>query len=480
MLFKLKFFLLILVAGIFSLKGFSRNTKRPNILWIVSEDMSQDQACYGNKLVKTPVIDKLANEGMRFKNMYTTAGVCAPSRSALATGMYQTTLGAIHMSYPEELMPVLPEGIKTIEHILKENGYQTLGIGKDHYLFRLETSSFELNKTEDLIAGKPFFAKVNSTFTHREFKRDPSNPIGQELIELPPYYPNSKLIREDWAAYLENIQLLDKDVKEILDNFNRLGLLDNTIIFFFSDHGRPFLKAKYWTYDSGLRIPFVVYIPDEIADIEGYRKGSVNEQMLSAIDISATTLALAGIQKPEYMQGRVFLGEQTEPEREYVFAAIDRISGTWFKTRAVRNNKFKYIKNFNNGRSILECTTEYGKAKYTDYNVIYILDNFNKLAGAEKNLVTPLPLEELYDLENDPHEINNLAYQKEFQDMRKKMESVLTHWIIESEDKGFVPDTPEIQEHFINVRISSKEKHAGERLKRYIHVNEGLKKEGKL
>lgn len=475
-----KKFSFFIIAAFYSFFINARDFNRPNIIWIVAEDMSQDQGCYGNELVKTPAIDKLAKEGMRFTNMYTTAAVCAPSRSALATGLYQTSFGAMHMRFPDELMPMLPKGVRTIEHILKENGYQTLGVGKNDYMFRQEFNSFEFSSIDDLSPEKPFFAKVNSTFTHRVFKRDSSNLVDKDMVELPAYYPDAEPIREDWAAYLENVQLLDGEVKDILDRFERRELLKNTIIFFFSDHGRPFLKGKYWTYDSGIQIPFIVYVPKGMDSPFGFSAGSVNNQMLSSIDISATTLALAGIKKPEYMHGRVFLGEQVEPEREYIFSSIDRISGTYFKTRAVRSKKYKYIKNYNNGRSILDCTTEYARAKYPDYNVISILDNYNKLNEVEKSLVTPLPPEELYDIENDPFEIYNLAYKEEFQKVRIKMETVLTSWLQDIDDKGLGSDSPEIQKAFIDFKANSKERYATERLKMYLEVEKKLKEEGKL
>ncbi len=472
--------LLFLAAGISALNANAAELNRPNILWIVAEDMSQDQACYGNTLVKTPAIDDMAKEGMRFTNMYTTAAVCAPSRTALATGMYQTSIGAMHMRYPDNLMPSLPKGVTTVERLIRDNGYQTLGIGKDDYMFRQEGTSYEFSNLDELKSGKPFFAKVNSKFTHREFKRDFNNPISKKKVELPPYYPDAGPIREDWAAYLENVQLLDKEVKEILDDFQKRGLLKNTIIFFLSDHGRPFLKGKYWTYDSGIRIPFILYVPKGLDVPKNYKAGTVNCQMLSAIDIAATTLALAGIKKPDYMQGKVFLGEQAEPEREYIFSSIDRISGTNFKTRAVRSKKYKYIKNFNNGRSILESTTEYAKAKYPDYQVVSILDNYNQLNDLEKTLVTPLPPEELYDVENDPYEMYNLAYKNQYQEVREKMEKVLSDWLMEIDDKGLQPDSPEIQKAFVDFKLNSKERYADERLKRYLEVKKKLKEEGKL
>src|SRR5690606_8997909 len=156
----------------------------------------------------------------------------------------------------------------------------TLGVGKDDYMFRLDGRSFQYDDIASLDPTKPFFAKVNSTFPHRVFKKDKKNPVDPRLVKLPPYYPDVDPIREDWAAYLENVQLLDEEVGAILKEFSERGLLKNTIVFFFSDHGRPFIRAKYWTYDSGIRIPFIVYVPDGVGVVEGYAAGTTNDQMI--------------------------------------------------------------------------------------------------------------------------------------------------------------------------------------------------------
>lgn len=453
---------------------------RPNILWIIAEDMSQDQGCYGNTLVKTPTLDRLAQEGMRFTHMFTAAGVCSPSRTALATGMHQNAIGAMHMRYPDTLKPALPAGVKTVAHILQEHGYQTLGVKKDDYMFKLDRPSFQYRRLEQLEEGKPFFAKVNSFYTHRIFKQDTENPIDRSRVTLPPYYPDVQPLREDWAAYLENIQLLDREVKGILADFEERGLLENTIVMFFSDHGRPTLKGKYWMYDSGIRIPFVVHLPKGVAFPRGFEPGTVSHQLLSAIDISATTLALAGVAKPPTLQGRVFLGNRTKPERDYIFASLDRIGGVHFKTRAVRSKKFKYIKNFNNGWSILECSTEYRKARLPHYNTFRLLDTHNRLNAIQKTLVTPLPLEELYDVESDPFETKNLAYDEALQPVRKKLASVLDQWIADIDDKGFYPDSPAIQKHFIDYRTKNQELYRHERLQSYLKIEQQLKQDGDL
>jgi len=474
-----KLLLILFLIGAWS-SGIAKKTEKPNILWIVCEDMSQDLACYGNALVKTPTLDKLANEGMRFNNMFTAAGVCSPSRTALAIGMHQASVGAMHMRYSDELKKPLPNGIKTIAHILEDNGYQTLGIGKHDYMFSIGKAPFQLTKIDQVKKGKPFFAKVHSHYTHRIFEKDTINPIDRSKVELPPYYPDVQSIREDWAAYLENVQLLDNEIREVLEDFESRGLLENTIIFFLSDHGRPKLKGKYWMYDSGIRVPFIIHVPKGMNSPQNFKPGTVGNQVLSSIDISATTLALAGVKKPAYMQGKVFMGDQTEEERKYIFASIDRIGGVYFKTRAVRSKKYKYIKNFNNGLSILECSTEYRKARLPHYNTISILDNYNKLNEVQKTLVTPLPLHELYDLENDPYETKNLAYNEEFKNVRDEYEMKLMNWIKEIDDKGMYPDAPEIQEHFIQYRTKQKESFRKERLQVYRTIEEQLKKDGDI
>jgi len=473
-----KLVLVLFLFGIWS-SGIAQKNSRPNIIWIVCEDMSQDLACYGNPLVKTPFLDNLAKEGMRFTNMFTAAGVCAPSRTALALGMHQNAVGAMHMRYSDELKPELPDGIKTIAHILQENGYQTLGMGKHDYMFKQDKAPFQYTKMEELAPGKPFFAKVHSHYTHRIFAKDDENPIDRSKVTLPPYYPEVQPLREDYAAYLENVQLLDKEIKEILERFDKKGLLENTVIFFLSDHGSPTLKGKYWMYDSGIQVPFIIHVSKGM-QIQGFEPGAVNNQLLSAIDISATTLALAGVEKPAYLQGKMFLGEDMDEEREFIFASLDRIGGVNFKTRAVRSKKYKYIKNFNNGLSILECSTEYRKARLPHYNTISILDNYNKLNEVQKTLVTPLPLHELYDLENDPHETINLAYKDEFKNIRNKYEDILMNWIKQIDDKGMHPDAPEIQEHFIQYRTNNKEMYRKERLQVYKTIEDQLKRDGDI
>ncbi len=458
---------------------FAQNNARPNIIWIIAEDMSQDLGCYGNNLVKTPNIDKLAESGVRFTNAYTTAGVCSPSRTALATGMYQTSIGACHMRYSDDLMPQLPDSIKIISQILKENGYQTLGQGKDDYMFKFEGKSFDLKKWDELDATKPFFAKIGTPFSHRIFYPDKSNPVNPDSVVLPPYYPNVDVLRKDWALYLENIQLFDQFVGKLLEELKEKKLLENTIIFVFSDHGRPMLRGKYWLYDSGTKIPLVVYA-NELIDLQGYKSGVANSKLVSAIDISATTLSLAGIKKPEYMQGQIFLGKNLEKQRKYIFASADRIGGVFLKSRAVTDGKHKLIINYNNGLSILENSTEYRKARLPAYSVINILNTHNKLIEKEKTLVSPLPFFELYDLEKDPFEINNLSKNEQYSNIMKELKMTLEGWMEQIDDRCLKPGSPEMQNHFVDYRANGQIKFSEEKLEMYLKIKEELEKEGKL
>lgn len=474
--FSFFFFFFLFTTGYLS----AQKKVQPNIIWIIAEDMSQELGCYGNSLIETSNIDNLAKKGMRFTNVYTTASVCAPSRTALATGMYQTSLGACHLRYPDNLRPQLPDSVKIISHILKENGYQTLSLGKDDYLFNYEGKSFDLDNWDNIDKNKPFFAKICTPYSHRIFYPDKSHPVNPDMVELPPYYPNVDILRKDWAHYLENVQLFDRFVGNLLVDLTEMGLLKNTIIFVFSDHGKAMLRGKYWLYDSGIKIPLIIYVPNELSNIQGYKPGTVNSKLVSAIDISATTLSLARVKKTGYMHGEIFLGKDSEKEREYIFASADRIGGVYLKSRAVTDGKYKLIINYNNGLSILENSTEHRKARLPAYNVINILDIYNKLEGAERTLVAPLPLFELYDLKKDPFETNNLAEDNHYSDIMKTLHLALDGWMKNIDDNCLQPDSPEIQKHFIDYRSNHKEKYSKERFIMYLKAIKELEKEGIL
>jgi len=423
---------------------------KPNILWIVAEDLSQDLGCYGNTLVNTPALDNLAQNGVRFTNVFTTAPICTPSRTALATGMYQTAINAYHMRYPDELKNSLQENVLPINELLRQNGYQTLnikdkpGTGKTDWSYKSDKAAYDYQSWDQLVEDKPFFAVVNLRLTHRPFERDENNPIDQEQVKLPPYYPDHDVAKKDWGAYLESLQLLDKQVNGILSELEIRGWSDNTIVCFFSDHGRPFTRGKSFLYDSGLKIPLIIKSPERLDWTEYLPKGTVNDQLISAIDISATTLSMVGINKPGNMQGRVVLGENKETPREYVFGAIDRVGEVFLKSRSVRSDTYKYIKNYHHDFSVNSASTAYRKAAHPIYHLLDILGERNQLDSIQRNLILPLPEEELYNIEVDPFEVVNLATDPDHQEELKRMRERLKTWQEATTDYGMQEDSPEL------------------------------------
>jgi len=438
-----------------------KESNRPNILWIIAEDLSPDIGCYGNTIVKTPVLDAMARTGVRFTNVFTAAPACTPSRTALASGMYQTSLNAHHQRYPEELKNKLPENVLPMNEILRRNGYQTAnirenpGTGKTDWSFKSEFSGYDHSRWDDFTQNQPFFAVVNLRLTHRPFEHDTINPIDPGRVSLPPYYPDHIVARKDWAHYLESVQLMDSEVDMVLDKMEEKGYLNNTIVFFFGDNGRPFTRAKTYLYDSGLKVPLIVLCPENLEWNKYLPKGTVNDRLINAIDITATTLSIAGVPKPEYMQGRVMFGPDEEPPGEYIYSAMDRMGEIFFRSRTVRSDRFRYIRNFHYGFSVNAASTANWKATNPIFHLIEILGEQGQLDPVQKKLVLPLPQEELYDILKDPFELVNLsanpAYSQELERMRRQLEA----WQEEVKDYGMMEDSPELKKYFLDYGIES-------------------------
>jgi uncharacterized sulfatase len=219
---------------------------------------------------------------------------------------------------------------------------------------------------------------------------------------------------------------------------------ENTVVFFFSDHGRPMPRGKSFLYDSGIRIPAIIHIPQELEAPPQYQPGSTNDELISAIDFSATSLSMAGIETPESMHGRVFWGEDQVPEREYIFSAVDRTGESHFQSRAIRGPRYKYIRNYRNDFSINEMATAYRRANHPLYHLLNILAKQDRLTSAQSYLVEDLPPEELYDLEEDPHETDNLAGNPNYEDVRDKLRNRLEDHLEEIGDQGLNPDRQQI------------------------------------
>ena len=439
----------------------AEDPERPNIIWIIAEDMSPDLGCYGNQVVTTPNIDALAVKGMQFTHVFTTSPACSPSRTALATGVFQTTLGAHHMRYSKELMPTLPPLVKTLPQLMGERGYYTGnikglgGTGKDDWQFKTSKKSWGTHSWQKLVKNQPFFAQINSRESHRGFY--PAKNIPKEKIVIPPYYPDHPVSRSDWAGYFESINRFDKQVGAIMKQLQDDNLEKNTIICILSDHGRPMIRGKNWLYDSGTHIPLIIFYPKGLKHPFGYKSGTKNSSIISAIDLVAETILMTGGNTPAWMQGRSFLQENSKP-REFVYSAVDRFGDVDICSRVIRSNRYKYIRNFKTAGSINGYTTAYRRSTHPIYHLLNIMGEKNLLTPVQAKLLMPLESEELYDIENDPYETINLIGKTSFVKVHQQLRRQLESWLVISEDKGLQSDNDAIIEHFKQYGIKTFEK----------------------
>jgi arylsulfatase A-like enzyme len=414
---------------------------RPNILWIIGEDFSPDLGCYGNRGVHTPNIDRLASQGVLYTNAFVTAPVCSASRSALATGMYQTSIGAHnHRSHRDDGY-TLPAGVRLFTEHLREAGYHTSnlkggdleGTGKTDFNFNVE-KPYDGADWSEREQGQLFYAQINFSETHRAFKRFPDRPIDPGSVELPPYYPDHPAMRLDWALYLETAQHLDRKVGRVLERLEKEGLAEDTVVFFFGDHGRPMPRGKQFLYEGGIHIPLIARIPEKYRP-QGFAPGTRNDNLVSSIDITATTLALAGVQLPPNLESRPFLGPNARP-RDHIVCARDRCDETVDRIRAVRTRQHKYIRNFYPDRPYTQQNI-YKDTSYPPLQVMRQLQAAGKLTVAQAPfMASHRPEEELYDLEADPYEISNLAAAPEQKQTLERLRGLLDAWIQQTKDNG--------------------------------------------
>lgn len=419
----------------------SENT-RPNVLWITSEDNGPHLGCYGDDYADTPHIDKLASRGTIYLNCWSNAPVCAPARTTLITGMYPTCLGAEHM----RSMVKLPKQFLMYPQYLRKAGYYCTNNSKEDYNVeqtgKVWDESSRKAHWKNRQPGQPFFAVFNHTISHESKIRNRPHTLVHDPAKarVPAYHPDTPEVRHDWAQYYDRITEMDalvgKNLKELAD----AGLADDTIIFYYGDHGSGMPRSKRWPYNSGLQVPLVIYIPPKFRDLASpdYQTDGESDRLVSFVDFAPTLLSLAGIEPPQHMQGYAFLGQyQTEPQ-DYLFGFRGRMDERYDLVRSVRNKRYVYIRNYMPHK-------EYGQ--YLNYMFQTPTTQVWKRMYDEGKLVPPQtyfwetkPAEELYDLQSDQDEVHNLVGSDKHLEVLNELRAAQQQKLLAIRDLGFMPE----------------------------------------
>jgi arylsulfatase A-like enzyme len=435
--------------------------ERPNVLWFIVDDMSANFSCYGEKTIETPAVDRLAREGTKFANAFVTAPVCSACRSALITGMYQTSIGAHqHRSGRGELKIHLPDGIEPIPALFQEAGYYNCigsglpqanragkkgkaggGLGKTDYNFEWDAKIYNGPDWSGRQTDQPFFMQVqlaggklrggtdqSARQLSERAKAEFGGAVQSDDVTLPPYYPRDPVLLRDWAAYLDAVRFTDRHVGQVLQRLEKEGLLDKTLIVFMTDHGISHARGKQFLYNEGTHVPLVIRGP-------GIPAGTVRNDLVEQIDLAALSLAAAGIEIPKSMEGKNILAKDYQP-RDAVFAARDRCDETVERIRSVRTDRYLYIRNFYPERPHLQPNAYKDKKsiieKLRELHAASALDSL-----AEKLLFAPTrPKEELYEWTTDRWQVKNMAGEPAYQKTLETLRARLDRWIVETGDRG--------------------------------------------
>lgn len=454
-----------------------RNTSElppPNIIWLISEDNSPFIGAYGDKFAHTPNIDALAEMSVKFNNAFSNAPVCAPSRSTLISGMYATSMGTQHMRSENPS----PKFMKFFPYFLKQVGYFTSNRVKKDYNTIDQENVWDIDNwwgwKEALVGRKkdqPFFIMYNTWMSH-ESKIHPNSDDWKyfqgtmaeheidslvyqkwwdaakhdpEKVPIPPYHPRTYEMKRDWAKYYDCVELMDQEIGVMMDKLKNDGFLENTIIFYFSDHGGVLARSKRFVFESGLRVPVLLHVPEKYKHLISYNMGTSTDDVVSFIDFAPTVLTLAGAEHPEYLQGESFAGKKSDSEKEYAFGFRGRMDERYDMVRTVRDKKFRYIRNYNPHRIYG------GKVEY-----LWRAESAQSWERESKkgtlNIIQSAfwrtkPVEELYDIKNDPNNVNNLAHDPEYSEDLYRLQSVLQNHLIETKDVGIFPEAEMIKRY---------------------------------
>ncbi len=435
---------MIAIAGISTsscLAMSTKQTKRPNILWITSEDNSPLLGCYGDSFATTPNLDNFAKTSVLYKNASANAPVCAPARFTILTGMYACSTGTHHMRsrYP------IPALVKPYTKYLRDAGYYCTNKSKtDYNYFTNDIDHWdECSKKasyRNCPKGQPFFSVINVGTSHESSIHRKSSSVKHDpaKVTLPPYHPDTPEIRKDWAQYYDKVQKMDAIVGKILKQLEKDSLLEDTIVFYYADHGGVLCRSKRFLYNTGTHVPMIIRFPKKYQYLSNNAPGTKSSRIVSFVDLAPTILSLAGIKIPEYMQGEAWLGSQQKQPRKYSFMFRGRMDERYDMMRVADNGKYRYIRNYMPHRIYGQHLEYLWKAAATkSWEKEFKASRCNK---AQSLFWQKKPAEELYDISKDPWEVNNLSENKEYADTLFTMRKEVSKWVRDIKDSGFIPE----------------------------------------
>ena len=429
-----------------------KSSEKPNIVVLFAEDISPALGCYGDEYAITPNIDALALDGIIYDFAMTTAPICAPSRSAMATGLYATSLGTQQLRCE---IP-FPDQLKTLPELMTQAGYFTSNRDKTDYNFdpqgRWDHWSSEYAPWRHRAEGQPFYSFINIGPSHegsvnnldnynKNVKDLPKEKFHNPAkVKLPPYYPDSPKTREIWAHYYDILSVLDQNVKIVIDSLKADGLMDNTIVFFTADHGFGMPRYKRWLNKTGMNVPLIAYIPEKYRGLfPDFQPGAHKKELLSFIDLPPSILNLAGAKVPAYMEGQPVMGKNVSPARKFAFGARDRADDMYEMSRSVTDGHYIYIRHFMPHLPYVQPGYIFSDVKEA-YRELRRLHDLGETNAEQEKLWLKKPIEELYNLDADPQELNNLASESNYAGIKEQLKKELHNWMINTRDLGLLPE----------------------------------------
>lgn len=417
--------------------------QRPNILWITCEDMSPNLGCYGDTYATSPNIDKLATKSLRYLNAWSNAPVCAPARTTIISGMYPASTASEHM----RSFVNLPEGVRMYPCYLRDAGYYCTNNAKEDYNVehtgKVWDDSSNKAHWRNRASNQPFFSIFNFVITHEsQIRTRPHTWVHDPAkAPLPSYHPDTPEVRKDWAQYYDNITTMDGMAGKVLAQLEEDGLVNDTIVFFYSDHGSGMPRSKRFPYNSGLHVPLLVHLPGKYRHLapKDYKPGGTTGRLVSFVDLAPTLFSLTGIPKPAHCQGHAFLGPNAASEQPYVYGFRGRMDERYDLMRSVRDQRYVYIRNYMPHRIYGQHVAYMFETPTT--STWHRLHQEGKLTAAQKRFWETKPPEELYDLQNDRDEVKNLAADPAHRKTLERFRAANQAQLKRIRDLGFLPES---------------------------------------